>query len=84
MPGPHYYLAQTEQGSRALFSDRDEARRRLEDQARFHHPGQATRWIDGSDHGWEELRLPDDSPFGHVYTLWLNEHALNLRMYDYD
>ncbi len=83
MPGPFYYLAETDKGARELFSDREEARRWLEYQTRFHHPGQDTRWVDGGDHGWQALRLPDKHSAGHVYSLWLDKTVPDPHMYDY-
>lgn len=72
MHRPVCYLADHEQSGRALFSDNTEARSWIEHQTGFHHPGKATRWVDGGHHGWQALRLPDGTTAGHVYALQLD------------
>jgi hypothetical protein len=73
MSRPFYYLADHEQSGRALFSSNAEARSWLEYQTDYHHAGKATRWVDGGEHGWQALRLPDGTSVAHIYALQLDK-----------
>ena len=73
MFGPTYFLADHALSGRELFSSNTEARRWIEYQTDYHHAGQAPRWVDGGEHGWQALRLPDGTTAGHIYALQLDK-----------